>query len=142
MGVGKWCNKDAKPPMQHQRLVIFLIKHAGVMCSQPQGQTGAIFPMSEGVGIPYEIRTRVAAVKGRCPRPLDERDNEPTRIGLVKSTVQIKPVFGLLADKVTDLRHCCLLSITATALHHAFAAFIKRLLPPMRPSRCHHGITV
>ena len=31
-----------------------------------------IFSMS---GIPYEIRTRVAAVKGRCPRPLDERDN-------------------------------------------------------------------
>ena len=25
-------------------------------------------------GIPYGIRTRVAAVKGRCPRPLDERD--------------------------------------------------------------------
>ena len=25
-------------------------------------------------GIPYEIRTRVTAVKGRCPRPLDERD--------------------------------------------------------------------
>ena len=30
------------------------------------------------VGIPYEIRTRVAAVKGRCPRPLDERDIKPT----------------------------------------------------------------
>ena len=30
------------------------------------------------VGIPYEIRTRVAAVKGRCPRPLDERDKKPT----------------------------------------------------------------
>ena len=25
-------------------------------------------------GIPYEIRTRVTAVRGRCPRPLDERD--------------------------------------------------------------------
>ena len=25
-------------------------------------------------GVPYGIRTRVAAVKGRCPRPLDERD--------------------------------------------------------------------
>ena len=25
-------------------------------------------------GIPYEIWTRVTAVKGRCPRPLDERD--------------------------------------------------------------------
>ena len=26
----------------------------------------------EVVGDPYGIRTRVAAVKGRCPRPLDE----------------------------------------------------------------------
>ena len=26
------------------------------------------------VGVPYGSRTRVAAVKGRCPRPLDERD--------------------------------------------------------------------
>ena len=25
-------------------------------------------------GVPYGIRTRVAAVKGQCPRPLDERD--------------------------------------------------------------------
>ena len=25
-------------------------------------------------GVPYEIRTRVTAVKGRCPGPLDERD--------------------------------------------------------------------
>ena len=28
----------------------------------------------ESVGVPYGSRTRVAAVKGRCPRPLDERD--------------------------------------------------------------------
>jgi hypothetical protein len=31
-------------------------------------------------GVPYEIRTRVTAVKGRCPGPLDERDrpSQPT----------------------------------------------------------------
>gem|GEM_PF-2308613 len=29
---------------------------------------------NENNGVPYGIRTRVAAVKGRCPRPLDERD--------------------------------------------------------------------
>jgi mRNA interferase RelE/StbE len=28
----------------------------------------------EIIGVPYGSRTRVAAVKGRCPRPLDERD--------------------------------------------------------------------
>ncbi len=30
--------------------------------------------MIDSVGVPYGNRTRVAAVKGRCPRPLDERD--------------------------------------------------------------------
>ena len=29
---------------------------------------------AEECGVPYGSRTRVAAVKGRCPRPLDERD--------------------------------------------------------------------
>ena len=28
----------------------------------------------DSFGVPYGNRTRVAAVKGRCPRPLDERD--------------------------------------------------------------------
>jgi len=32
-----------------------------------------ISPLSQ-IGVPYEIRTRVLAVKGRYPRPLDERD--------------------------------------------------------------------
>ena len=30
--------------------------------------------MLKELGVPYGNRTRVAAVKGRCPRPLDERD--------------------------------------------------------------------
>ena len=30
--------------------------------------------MIDSFGVPYGNRTRVAAVKGRCPRPLDERD--------------------------------------------------------------------
>ncbi len=30
--------------------------------------------MLKEFGVPYGNRTRVAAVKGRCPRPLDERD--------------------------------------------------------------------
>ena len=28
------------------------------------------------IGIPKGIRTPVTAVKGRCPRPLDDRDTE------------------------------------------------------------------
>ena len=28
------------------------------------------------IGDPYGIRTRVVAVKGRCPRPLDEGANK------------------------------------------------------------------
>jgi hypothetical protein len=33
-----------------------------------------ILKFSRKCGVPYGNRTRVAAVKGRCPRPLDERD--------------------------------------------------------------------
>ncbi len=33
-----------------------------------------ILKFTEEFGVPYGNRTRVAAVKGRCPRPLDERD--------------------------------------------------------------------
>ena len=32
-------------------------------------------PINES-GIPKGIRTPVTAVKGRCPRPLDDRDTE------------------------------------------------------------------
>src|SRR5512135_781258 len=34
----------------------------------------AIQPKEEFGGVPNEIRTRVIAVKGRCPRPLDDGD--------------------------------------------------------------------
>jgi hypothetical protein len=30
-------------------------------------------------GVPYRIRTGVAAVRGRCPRPLDEGDEAAGR---------------------------------------------------------------
>ncbi len=33
-----------------------------------------ILQNAEEFGVPYGNRTRVTAVKGRCPRPLDERD--------------------------------------------------------------------
>ncbi len=34
-------------------------------------------------GVPYGIRTRVIAVKGRYPRPLDEGDIKKTKITYV-----------------------------------------------------------
>jgi hypothetical protein len=37
-------------------------------------------------GVPYGSRTRVAAVKGRCPRPLDERDGSLAGIGSGRSS--------------------------------------------------------
>src|SRR5438876_854084 len=37
------------------------------------------------VGVPYGSRTRVAAVKGRCPRPLDERDAHGEKLMLTAS---------------------------------------------------------
>ena len=37
-----------------------------------KGNDSAVFRTAEIYGVPYGIRTRVAAVKGRCPRPLDE----------------------------------------------------------------------
>ncbi len=46
----------------------------------------------ERLGDPYGIRTRVAGVKGRCPRPLDERTIKGM-IVLSSSCGQIKPIF-------------------------------------------------
>ena len=47
-------------------------------------------------GIPKGIRTPVTAVKGRCPRPLDDRDTELTIINgkqrLMQTIYQITPV--------------------------------------------------
>ena len=40
----------------------------------------------EKLGVPYGIRTRVAAVKGRCPRPLDERDKRLMRLPTRKTS--------------------------------------------------------
>ena len=39
------------------------------------GKRNRAFPQSiEMIGVPYRIRTGVAAVRGRCPGPLDEGD--------------------------------------------------------------------
>ena len=40
------------------------------------------------VGVPYGNRTRVAAVKGRCPRPLDERDRQGFKLQYIRAGCQ------------------------------------------------------
>ena len=48
---------------------------------------------ADGFGVPYGSRTRVAAVKGRCPRPLDERDNYKQAAGGLLQVVKLTYVF-------------------------------------------------
>src|SRR6266478_5589096 len=50
------------------------------------------------VGVPYGSRTRVAAVKGRCPRPLDERD------ALSASLTGKRTCYGSVGEKVVSNR--------------------------------------
>src|SRR5712691_3759969 len=52
----------------NQRAMLLLVDISGRVGNQ------SILQMLKNVGVPYGSRTRVAAVKGRCPRPLDERD--------------------------------------------------------------------
>ena len=50
-------------------------------------------------GVPKGIRTPVAAVKGQCPRPLDDGDDE-TAI-----TKLIREIGGARRDRTADLLH-------------------------------------
>ena len=54
--------------------------------------------MIEIIGVPYGSRTRVAAVKGRCPRPLDERD------ALSASLTGKRTCYGNVGEKVVSNR--------------------------------------
>ena len=44
--------------------------------------------MIDSIGVPYGNRTRVAAVKGRCPRPLDERDADGEKVDASASALR------------------------------------------------------
>lgn len=43
-----------------------------------------------GSGVPKGIRTPVTAVKGQCPRPLDDRDFLVSRVGIEPTTHSLK----------------------------------------------------
>ena len=55
-----------------------------------------------GSGIPNGIRTRVAALKGRCPRPLDDRDKAQDLILAVAEHLREIPDDGLLVGLVVQ----------------------------------------
>ena len=46
----------------------------------PQTILGKSAKLLKRFGVPDGIRTRVTAVKGRCPRPLDDGDATRTRL--------------------------------------------------------------
>ncbi len=54
-------------------------------------------------GVPYRVRTGVAAVKGRCPRPLDEGD-------IITVTGDLLLV---ISERATRLHNILLLPITS-----------------------------
>jgi hypothetical protein len=50
--------------------------------------------MIDSIGVPYGNRTRVAAVKGRCPRPLDERDASVGCLPFAASALRYRNAFA------------------------------------------------
>ncbi len=54
-------------------------------------------------GDPYGIRTRVAAVKGQCPRPLDEGVIVERGVGVLVQHREIKPRIFIRATRVKSL---------------------------------------
>lgn len=70
----------------------------GVESRRPsQGECAREYEMAmsyviERIGVPYGSRTRVAAVKGRCPGPLDERDVTGGRTKLLYALRSVKSV--------------------------------------------------
>ena len=51
-------------------------------------------------GVPYGIRTRVAAVKGQCPRPLDERDKRRWTVSYCKMFPDTSVITGYESQRV------------------------------------------
>jgi hypothetical protein len=59
-------------------------------------------------GVPNEIRTRVTAVKGRCPRPLDDGDKSYLLTTYFNASSAYRDglhFFGARRDRTADLLH-------------------------------------
>ncbi len=56
----------------------------------------------QACGVPYGIRTRVAAVKGQCPRPLDERDKRQWTVSYCKIPPDTSTITGYEIPRVCD----------------------------------------
>ena len=54
-------------------------------------------------GIPKGIRTPVTAVKGRCPRPLDDRDAKETFQIVLPDESSNDNIGGAMRDRTADL---------------------------------------
>ena len=48
------------------------MKHPNSLKALEIKEKAAVLPTAVCIGDPNEIRTRVTAVRGRCPRPLDD----------------------------------------------------------------------
>ena len=81
----------------------------------------------ENVGVPYGSRTRVAAVKGRCPRPLDDRVSERQisrrRQGLQAAFVAVNPITHRTSARLARRKffdeYCCSGSRFSMRLNYA-----------------------
>src|SRR5207245_6109784 len=58
---------------------------------------------AESNGDPNGIRTRVTAVKGRCPRPLDDRVTKPANIPFVSGKATSRPSACQIDDVVVAM---------------------------------------
>ena len=56
-------------------------------------------------GVPKGIRTPVTAVKGRCPRPLDDGDRGNPLTTFITKTTYYNYVGGGKRDRTADLLH-------------------------------------
>src|SRR5215470_8472791 len=85
----------------------------------------------EIIGVPYRIRTGVAAVRGRCPGPLDEGDEARSVIAVAACAIKHRLLHADHSRKFTYCSGCSILRLRATAMA---ACRSSRFLPTTRTS--------